>query len=215
MKPISFATLFLLLLTTLSILSACHNSNGTTTTVEVKPDTMVKTIVHKEEIPVPKKAPIINITDTVSVKQMVIVMKDSAATSNGIATKLALIYGVKLAAIIKTNKLKVTGQPMAWYKTQKPPFFFEAGIPVDKKPAKLPLGASLKQIGTDSITVAHFYGPYDLTGQAYTAVQDMLKDRKKKTTQAPYEIYVDDPMDKSGKLKDPYKVQTDIIYTWR
>ena len=104
---------------------------------------------------------------------------------------------------------------MAWYKSQKAPFFFEAGIPVDKKPAKLPAGVTLKQIGVDSVIVAHFYGPYDLTGQAYTVLQDWIKDHKKKAIHPPYEIYVEDPMDKNGKLKDPYKVQTDIVFTWK
>jgi len=88
-------------------------------------------------------------------------------------------------------------------------------LPVDKKPSKLPPGVIIKQIGTDSVVVAHFYGPYSLTAKAYPVLQDWLKDHKKKAIQPPYEIYVDDPMDKNGKLKDPYKVQTDIVFTWR
>ena len=88
-------------------------------------------------------------------------------------------------------------------------------MPVNKKPAKLPKGVSLKQIGTDSVVVAHFYGPYELTPQGYTALKDWIKDHKKKIILPPYEVYVGDPMDKDGKLIDPYKVQTDIIFTWK
>jgi len=204
----------------LVMLHACSGNSDKKETTEnkkdtVAKDTVVKTAVEQEKRITPTKAPIINITDTVSIKQCILCMKDSAANSDRVAIKLAQIYGVKLAAIIKKNKLKVTGPPMAWYKSQKAPFFFEAGLPVDKKPAKLPAGFTIKQIGTDSIVVAHFYGPYELTPQGYTALQDWVKSHKKKIIRPSYEIYVGDPMDKNGKLIDPYKVQTDIVFTWR
>lgn len=195
--------------------NACNSGNDNKAPTGVKKDTVVKRAIKTEQTITPKKATVINITDTLSSKRLVLCMKDSAANNQRIAIKLGEIYNVKLAAIIKKNRLKITGAPMAWYKSQKAPFFFEAGLPVDKKPAKLPAGVTIKQIGIDSVVVAHFYGPYDLTGQAYTALQDWIKDHKKRATQAPYEIYVDDPMDKDGKLKDPYKVQTDIVFTWR
>ena len=86
---------------------------------------------------------------------------------------------------------------------------------MDKKPGKLPPGVSVKEIGVDSIVVAHFYGPYDLLPQAYDALKDWMKDHKKKAKGAPYEIYVGDPMDEKGKPKDPYKVQTDIVFPWK
>ena len=196
---------------------ACNsgNNNNPTTTPEVKKDTIEKPVTKKEERITAEKAPIINLTDTLSIKQLVLCMKDSAGNGERIEKKLGEIYGVKLAAIIKKNRLKTTGPPMAWFKSQKAPFFFEAGLPVDKKPSKLPPGVIIKQIGTDSVVVAHFYGPYSLTAKAYPVLQDWLKDHKKKAIQPPYEIYVDDPMDKNGKLKDPYKVQTDIVFTWR
>ena len=196
-------------------INACSNAGDNKKNGEIKSDTVIKTAIKREEPSIAKKAPVINITDTISIKQIVLCMKDSARTSDRIALKLGQIYGVKLAAIIKKNKLKMTGAPMAWYKGQKAPFFFEAGVPIDKKPARLPAGTTIKQIGQDSVVVAHFYGPYDLTGQAYTALQDWMKDHKKKAIQPSYEVYVDDPMDKNGKLKDPYKVQTDIVFTWR
>ena len=111
--------------------------------------------------------------------------------------------------------MKVAGQPMAWYNTQKAPYYFEAGIPVEKKLGKLPSNIFIKEIGVDSVTVAHFYGPYDLLPDAYDAMKDIMKDRKKKTKGKPYEIYVGDPMDKDGKMKDPYKVQTDVVFPWK
>lgn len=203
---ISFACMLL-------IMSACNSNNAADK--KATKDTIVKIQVKTEQKVAANKAPVINIGDTLSIKRLVICMKDSAKTSERISMKLGEIYSVKLAAIIKKNGLKVTGPPMAWYRSQKAPFFFEAGFPVDKRPGKLPAGVTIKQIGTDSVVVAHFYGPYNLTSQAYTALQDLLKDRKKKIAQPPYEVYVDDPIDKNGKLKDPYKVQTDIVFTWK
>lgn len=200
------------------LLYACNNQ----TQKEKEP-----AIIKSTDSPVVKKAksseaalptnrpPIINITDTLSVKQLVLCIKDSAANYDRISLKLGQLYGVKLAAVIKKNSLKVTGQPMAWYKTRKAPYFFEAGIPVDKRPRKLPANAFIKEIGVDSVIVAHFYGGYDLLPQAYEALTDIIKDRKRTLKSKPYEIYVDDPMDKEGKLKDPYKVQTDVVFPWK
>ena len=157
-------------------------------------------------------APIINITDSVAPKANIIYIKDSAATSLRLSQKLAQIYGSKLGAVIKQNKLKVTGAPVAWYRTQKAPFFFEAGLPVDRKPAKLPKNILYKTIGGDSALIAHFYGPYEQTSMAYEALNDWLKDHKKRLKAAAYEVYVTDPIDKNGKAVDPFKVQTDIIF---
>jgi effector-binding domain-containing protein len=142
-------------------------------------------------------------------------MKDSAATRERISIKLAKIYGSKLASIIKKNRLKVSGPPMAWYSTKKAPFYFEAGIPIEKKLGKIPANVFTRDIAVDSVLVAHFYGNYNQLPQAYEALADILKSRKKTLQAKPYEIYVDDPMDKDGKLKDPYKVQTDIVFPWR
>ena len=143
---------------------------------------------------------------------MVLCIKDSAINSARLSQKLAQIYAVKLTDVIRKNKLKVLGPPHAWYKSQKAPFFFEAGLPVDKKPAKLGKNMLIKKLGGDSAVVAHFYGPYEQTGMAYEALHEWLKDRKKKLRSAPYEVYVGDPIDKNGQPVDPYKVLTDIVF---
>ncbi len=179
-------------------------------------DTVAPVILKKDK-PTPrnepaKNAPIINITDTIAIRYNVIYVKDSALNSVRLSQKLAQIYGVKMADVIKKNKLKIAGAPMAWYKSQKAPFFFEAGLPVDKKPAKLPKNILFKKLNGDSALVAHYYGPYEETSQAYDALKDWLKSAKKKSTSPPYEIYVGDPIDKNGKPVDPYRVQTDIVF---
>jgi len=190
---------------------------------EKKPE---KTVISKKEnkkketpekvIDLPtKRPPVINITDTVAQRFTILYVKDSAATSNRISEKLANIYGFKLPEFILKNKLKITGRPIAWYKAQQSPFFFEAGLPIDKKPAKLPKGFFVKTIGGDSAVIAHFFGPYDLTTMAYEALNDYFKSHKRKRSSPPYEIYVGELFDKNGKKIDPYKVQTDIIFPYR
>jgi effector-binding domain-containing protein len=162
-----------------------------------------------------KRPPVINITDTVAQRQIILYVRDSAATSDRISAKLANIYAFRLPGFILKNKIKITGSPVAWYQAQKSPFFFEAGLPVDKKPATLPKGFFVRTIGGDSAVVAHFYGPYDLTTMAYEALNGYLKSHKKKRSAPPYEVYVADPFDKKGKQIDPYKVQTDIIFPYK
>src|SRR3954468_21092332 len=95
-------------------LDACKNkdtkpSNAEPAPVIYKADTSNHTTVNKP--------PVINITDTLSVKRMVLVMKDSAASSERIGIKMANIYRRILPGIIKQQKLQVTGSRMAWYRT--------------------------------------------------------------------------------------------------
>lgn len=186
---------------------------------EIKPDAP-KIIVRKDTAKLkkeeqPGRSPIINVADTFAVKYLVLYVKDSAASSERISQKLATAYNVKLADCIKKNNLRSVGPPIAWYKSNKTPFFFEAGIPVDKKPAKLPKGIFVKNIGGEPALVAHFYGPYSSTFVGYEVLTEWLKDRKKKRSALPYEIYVTDPVDENGKMLDPYKVQTDIVFPYK
>lgn len=218
MKNASFQISILVQVLAVVLLHACNNQNQTekVPTIVKLTDSLVGKKKEPTETPLPtNRPPIINITDTLSIKRLILCIKDSAASYDRLSLKLGEIYGVKLATVIKKNTLKVTGQPMAWFKARKAPYFFEAGIPVDKRPRKLPANAFIKEIGVDSVIVAHFYGGYDLLPQAYEALTDIIKDRKRSLKAMPYEIYIDDPTDKDGKLKDPYKVQTDVVFPWR
>lgn len=193
-------------------LSCSNNSNKETATV--KKDTAKKE-VQKVVKPEPEvkyqRPPIINIVDTVGPKRTVVFIADSAATYERISMKLGKIYA-RLGDLVKKNKLKTTGAPLAWYKKFKAPYFFEAGFQVNKRPAKPAPGIQVREITAGKVVLAHFYGPYDLLPQGYDAIKEWIKDNKRKTTGTPYEIYVVDPIDKKGKPVDPYKVQTDIVF---
>lgn len=209
MKHPNYRQGLLLIACGMFLASACNNGKERVKEESAKDSTVAKPVAET------KRGPIINITDTLSIRRIVLTIKDSSATMPGIAAKLRQILGVKLPAIIQKNNLKVTGAPIAWYKSEKAPYFFEAGLPVDKKPSKPGRGVQFKEIGIDSVVVAHFYGPYDLLPQAHEALKDWIKDHKKTARGTPYEIYVDDPIDKNGRPKDPYKVQTDVVFPWK
>ena len=192
-------------------------SGGCNDKKQVPKNDKVSIVIKKDSIKVqkgdpPVRPPIINIIDTIADKFTVLYIKDSASSSDRISQKLAAIYATRLPDVIKKEKLEITGPPIAWYKTTKAPFFFEAGLPVNKKPAKLPKGILVKNIGGDSAVIAHFYGPYSLTNMGYDALAEWVKDNKKKRKGFPYEIYVTEPVSKDGKSIDPYKTRTDIVY---
>ncbi len=183
--------------------------------VEKEPIILKKDKPRSKNDTTPRGVPVINISDTVSLPLLVLCIKDSAANNIRLSQKLNKIYGERITEQLKKSKVNAFGPPMAWYTTQKAPFFFEAGIPVDKKPGKLSKGMYLKKVSTSKIIVAHFFGPYDESTQAYQVLKDWIKDSGKHPSGAPYEIYVGDPYDKNGKPIDPYKVQTDIIYPYQ
>lgn len=215
MKKILPASLTATVLMAVVLLNACGNNDTSNIT---KKDSVIKPVrvnsTNEKTRPAAKSA-IINIVDTVSPKRLVLYMKDSAKTFERISLKLGTIYGVKLAEVLKKNNIKMAGAPMAWYKSQKAPYFFEAGVPINKKPAKLPKNVFIKEMGADSVMMAHFYGPYELLGQGYDAIKERMKEEKKSARGTPYEIYIGDPVDANGKPIDPYKVRTDIIFPRR
>lgn len=209
-------TLLVLSFYSFTILQSCGSGDKKNTAAKTDTVKPVRTNPEKVKEPtVAEKPAIINILDTVAAKRIVIYMKDSAKTFERISVKLAQIYGVKLAEVLKKNNLKMTGAPMAWYKSSKAPYFFEAGIPVSKKPAKFSKNVFVREMNTESVVMAHFYGPYSLLQQGYDAIKERMKDEKRTANGMPYEIYVGDPIDASGKPIDPYKVRTDIVFPWK
>ena len=172
----------------------------------------IKTEVKKESEKKVQRPPIINIVDTIAPKMTVIYCNDSAATFDRISLKLGKIYGTKLPEYIKKNNLKTAGAPMAWYKKQKAPFFFEAGMPVNKAGSKPVKGVLVRQLSAGKALIVHFYGPFEMLPMGYDAIKEWMTENKKTLAGPTYEIYITDPIDKNGKTVDPYKIQTDIVF---
>ena len=193
---------------------ACGGKEGKEKVKVIKDSSLSAGRVETKKEPAAKtqRPPIINIVDTLAPRRIVIYCSDSAATFERISFKLGKIYGSKLSEYLKKNKLKSTGAPMAWYKNQKGPYFFEAGIPVNKKGAKAVPGVKIREMPAGKVLIAHFFGPYELLPQGYDAIKEWMKDNKKIAAGPAYEIYITDPVDKQGKPVDPYKIQTDIVF---
>ena len=193
-------------------IQSCSNQSDKDKPLKDSLTTTIRKETKKDPDAKYQRPPIVNIVDTVTPRSLIIFMKDSAATYNRISLKLGKIYGAKLPEYIKKNKLKMVGAPMAWYKKQKAPYFFEAGIPINKKGIKSVTGVQIRELTAGKAVIAHFYGPYELLPVGYDAIKEWMKDNKKTPAAAAYEIYLTDPIDKNGKPVDPYKIQTDIIF---
>jgi len=167
---------------------------------------------REKELPAASRAPVINIVDTIAAREIVIYVKDSAKTSDRIGIKLEKIYRKTLPEFCKKNNITITGPRIAWFKSSSAPFYFEAGFPVNKKPAKKSKNIFVREIGGQNVLVAHFYGPYHLSYEAYVALSEQLKSLNKKQSASPYEKYITPPIDSTGKAMDPYKVLTDIVF---
>ncbi len=207
-----FYRILLFTIISLSGLSAC-TSKKDNSAVTVKDSLPAIVIKHDTaEVTTATQPPIINITDTLIKKQWVMYVKDSAASSSRINIKLAQIYRIILPGVAKTNNIQLISAPMAWYKNQDMPFFFEAGFVINEKPLKkLPPKVFVKSIGGDSAVVAHFYGPYEIVVMGYETLNDWMKTNKKKRAGQPYEVYVTDPFTISKDTKNPYRIRTDIF----
>lgn len=194
-------------------LFACNNGDkNARNPVKDSTKTAIRTETKKDPDQKYQRPPIVNIVDTMAAKNIVIFCKDSAASFDRISLKLGKIYGAKLPEYIKKNNLKAAGRPMAWYRKQKAPYFFEAGIPVNKKGNKPVAGVQVREMGAGKVVIAHFYGPFNLLPVGYDAVKEWMKENNKTAAGPSYEIYITDPLDKDGKPIDPYKVQTDIVF---
>lgn len=204
-----------LFIASLVILQACKTKKKVSEPEATTPFIIKKDTAMPQGKETTVRPPIVNIVDTFALKYIVLYVKDSAASSDRISQKLEKIYGTILPGFIEKQKLKTAGPPMAWFKSNKAPFYFEAGIPVNKKPAKMQKGILVKNIGGQRAYLAHFFGPYSLTYMGYDALADFVENNKKKRNGFPYEMYVTPPVDKDGKAIDPYKVQTDIVYPYK
>jgi len=141
-------------------------------------------------------------------KKIIVYVSDSAANEAEIGKKFMQIIPGELGGFLKKSGLKMAGPPMAWYNGPGAPFIFDIGVAVDKQPAATEGRIKVRELVAGKAVVAHFFGPYDLTGKAYTAVGEWIKQHNKTAIGPPYELYIGDP----GIEKDAYKVQTDIVF---
>lgn len=153
------------------------------------------------------KEPTMQIEETTTATQYLMVMNDSAATPEEIGTKLGTIFGT-IGACAGKCKMETSGPPLAWYNGPNAPWKFVAGMPFKTKCEHPDAGISNKDLKGGKAVVVHFFGPYEMTGKAYEAAEGYIKEKNLTAGDAPYEVYIGDPMVE----KDPYKVQTDVVF---
>jgi effector-binding domain-containing protein len=147
------------------------------------------------------------IEETTVAQQYLMVMDDSAATPAEIGTKFETIFA-KIGECAGKCKMENSGPPVAWYNGPNAPWKFVAGMPFKTKCEKPESGISNKEIKAGKAVVVHFFGPYEMSGKAYEAAENYMKEKNLAAADAPYEVYIGDPMVE----KDPYKVQTDVVF---
>jgi effector-binding domain-containing protein/uncharacterized protein YndB with AHSA1/START domain len=143
--------------------------------------------------------------------QTILYVSETAGSTNELGEKLGEIFGTELGAFLKKSGLQMAGPPVAWYTSEKPPFTFDAGVPVNKAPAATEGRIKLRQVPAGKAVVAHYRGPYELMSKGYNEIKAWLKANNKTATGKPYEVYIGDP----GVEKDPYKVLTDIVMPYQ
>ncbi|MDP4216556.1 MAG: GyrI-like domain-containing protein, partial [Bacteroidota bacterium] len=87
-----------------------------------------------------------------------------------------------------------------------PVLILDAAVEVDKRPDQLTGRVKWIALRSGNAIVAHYQGPYDQIGPAYTALFNRLKQQNKMADGPPFEVYLNDPM----SVKDPFDLRTDV-----
>jgi len=153
------------------------------------------------------REPSLTIEETGIKSQILMVMDDSAKTTEEIGQKLETIFG-KIGACASKCKMEGSGPPIAWYSGPKAPWTLTAGMPFTTKCAHPEKGISIKEIKAGKAIVVHYFGPYEMSEMAYIEAEKYMKSKNLMPSGPAYEVYIGDPM----LEKDPYKVQTDIVF---
>jgi effector-binding domain-containing protein len=153
-----------------------------------------------DTIPVPKFVLEAKVIDSMNV----LVIGDTVSSVTDIGYRINRFYA-DLFEFIAYSKLK-PGRTMAFYLTDKPPFVYEAGVEVDRIPARLDKGMRPKKVPGGNAIVAHYTGPYEKMHIAYAAINEWLKKNNREPAGNLFEVYLNDPV----SIKNPYELKTDI-----
>jgi len=140
--------------------------------------------------------------------QLALLVMDSAGPET-YSSVMSKGFG-ELMAFVKANKLKTVGPPFAIYikyDTLTMKGVFDMGVIVEKA------GSGKGRVRVESIAawnavVAHYFGPYDKTGDTYRILDQYIKEAGLQQAGGPWEIYISDPVVE----KDPSKLATDIAF---
>jgi effector-binding domain-containing protein len=115
--------------------------------------------------------------EEIQAKPMIVLYTiEKASTTDEIGQKLGAAYG-EMGAFMKKNNLKMAGAPAATYKSQQPPFDFEAWASVNAAPKKGEGRVQFKKIEGGKAVVAHFFGPYEINYKGYEKLMSYIKEK--------------------------------------
>jgi effector-binding domain-containing protein len=150
------------------------------------------------------RTPALTVADTTVGAMTLLAIRDTAATMSDMSQTIGRDYG-ELFAFVNQNQLR-PGKIMAFYHSAQPPFILDAAVEIDKRPGQLTGRVKLKETRSGNAVVAHYQGPYDQIGIAYTAIFKRIKGQNKIPDGSPFEVYLNDPM----SVKDPFDLRTDV-----
>jgi len=150
------------------------------------------------------RTPTVELETTMVSPMTILMIRDTAAAVTDISRVLGNGY-VELFTYINHNHLK-PGKVMAFYHSSRPPMIMDVAVQVDS-PAKVTTGRiKINKVLAGNAVVAHYQGPYEQIGMAYAALGKWLKQQGKNALDAPFEVYLNDPM----SVKYPSELRTDV-----
>ncbi|MDO6432849.1 GyrI-like domain-containing protein [Flavitalea sp. BT771] len=150
------------------------------------------------------KKPTVELEMTMVSPMSILMIRDTAAAITDISRVLGDGY-VEIFTYINKNHLK-PGKVMAFYHSSRPPMIMDVAVQVDS-PARVTTGRiKINKVLAGNAVVAHYQGPYEQIGMAYAAITKWLQQQGKIASDAPFEVYLNDPM----SVKDPSELRTDV-----
>lgn len=134
----------------------------------------------------------------------VLFIHDTAVSAADISRLLSKGYG-ELFAFINQQRLQ-PAKIMAFYHSSQPPFVTDAAVEVNRVPDKLAGRIKSKTIEGGNALVVHYQGAYEQIGVVYAVINNWLTKNNKKAVEAPFEVYLNDPV----TVKDPKLLRTDV-----
>jgi effector-binding domain-containing protein/uncharacterized protein YndB with AHSA1/START domain len=143
----------------------------------------------------------------VDVRETPMIFKHVISDMKNMSANMGGAYGAIMASAGKQG-LTMTGAPFAiWYSWENDKFEFDAGIAYNKM-GKDEGDLKAGKINATKALKVDYYGAYEKSELAHTAIKNYIKEKGITMNGAPWEVYVTDP----EKEKDPSKILTEVYY---
>jgi len=135
---------------------------------------------------------------------VILFISDTAKQTQDIGSIFSNDYR-ELMKAAKEDQLKAK-KFLAWYHSVQSPWIMDIAVETDKLPSALKGRIKSRIEKGGEVLIAHMWGPYSELSQAYTQIENWLKENNRIARNIPFEVYLNDP----SNVKDPSEIQTDI-----